>query len=491
MSKENLKDTSIKFNDEKSVSEWKDKPIASNLKASPRWDSRRPVNIGHSAPDQTPAVESIKIGEITFNISYSRCVPSLSQDEFDVLCGDIAARGILVPVIIDENNHIIDGEHRLMAAQKLGLKQIPFQVRPGLTEEEKHKLAQDLNLHRRHLSPEKIKEIYEINRKFLPEMALKLRQEGKSYRQIGQEMDISHQQVKNMVDKQATVNDLTVELPQVIKGKDGRVRPAKSPVIQAHTLKEVERAITACQTAGAENLPNKSIELKRVEKIAKEFTRQKLRQEEIYDFKTGQVELLQGDFREKGQDIQDNSIDLIFTDPPYDQAWLPQWEDLGVLAQRVLKPGGLLMSYSGNLYLPQIFEMLGKNLTYLWLAAVRHTGATKLVPAVKVHQAWKPVLVFYKPPLDKWWKPSLDMVSGGESKEHHDWEQSVAEAAYYIKTFCPQDGVLLDPMMGSGTSIIAGMQSGLGLKCIGMELDKATYIEAQRRIQGSQQINNP
>ena len=74
------------------------------------------------------------------------------------------------------------------------------------------------------------------------------------------------------------------------------------------------------------------------------------------------------------------------------------------------------------------------------------------------------------------------MVSGGESKEHHDWEQSVGEALHYIKAFCPRDGVLLDPMAGSGTSLIAGLQAGLGLKCIGIELDKATFIKTEQRI---------
>ena len=74
------------------------------------------------------------------------------------------------------------------------------------------------------------------------------------------------------------------------------------------------------------------------------------------------------------------------------------------------------------------------------------------------------------------------MVTGGQSKDNHDWEQAVDEAAHYIKALCPKNGTLLDPMMGSGTSLVAGLISNLGLKCIGIEIDKATYAIAQERI---------
>lgn len=43
-------------------------------------------------------------------------------------------------------------------------------------------------------------------------------------------------------------------------------------------------------------------------------------------------------------------------------------------------------------------------------------------------------------------------------------------------------GTLLDPMMGSGTSIVAGLHADLGLTCIGCEIDKAAYGDAEKRI---------
>jgi hypothetical protein len=431
-------------------------------------------------------VETITIGPITFHIRYSQCMTRLTDQEYDVLREDIAQRGILLPIIVDETYTVIDGYHRLLIAKELGLTQIPFQVRPSLSEEDKWRLAEDLNLHRRHLTLEEAKAIIDHNRQQLPAMAVELRQQSKSFRQIAEQLGISHQHARTMVQEGATGTDLTIEFPPIVIGKDGKRRPAKNPVIHVNSVKEVGRAIDACLLAGPEYIPQKPIELKRMEKIAREAVNSKRREQEVKDFRAGQVDLWLGDFATRGLDILDNSVDLVFSDPPYDKASLPLWDHLGILAKRVLKPGGLLLCYSGNLFIPQILNMLGEHLMYLWQAAIYHSGPTKLVPAVNIHQAWKPILMFYKPPLHKWWRPPLDMVSGGESKENHAWEQSVAEAAHYISAFCPKGGTLLDPMTGSGTSVVAGLQSGLGLKCIGIEIDKAAYITAQQRIQQAQ-----
>ena len=74
------------------------------------------------------------------------------------------------------------------------------------------------------------------------------------------------------------------------------------------------------------------------------------------------------------------------------------------------------------------------------------------------------------------------MVSGGESKANHIYEQAVGEALHFIKGFCPVNGVLWDPMMGSGTSIVAGLEADLNLTCIGYDIDKAAYSTAQNRV---------
>jgi 16S rRNA G966 N2-methylase RsmD len=52
------------------------------------------------------------------------------------------------------------------------------------------------------------------------------------------------------------------------------------------------------------------------------------------------IKLFEGDFVEKSLNIADKSVDLIFTDPPYDLKSLPQYQELAKVAERVLKEGG-------------------------------------------------------------------------------------------------------------------------------------------------------
>lgn len=297
-------------------------------------------------------------------------------------------------------------------------------------------------------------------------------------------VNLSHESVRR---KLATVTTEADEFPDVVVGKDGRKRPAKikhkpNNYIIAKNLREAEEVFKACAEADLEDMPTGTVDVKRMRRVARETKAKHRRQQDYEDVKTGQFELLLGDFREKGKSIEDNSVDMIFTDPPYAKDTLPLWNDLGEYAATTLKPGGVFVSYTGVLYLPHIHEMLGRHLNYLWTAAIYHTGSNKLVSAVKIQQMWKPILIYYKPPLNKYWKPFIDMVSGGQSKEHHDWEQSVGEAAHYINALCPANGILVDPMMGSGTTLVAGLSIQKNLNCIGIEIDKAAYGTAQERI---------
>ncbi len=429
--------------------------------------------------------ETITIGKTTFRLKYTSSLPPMQEQEFNALVDDIRQRGVMVTVFIDESADVIDGANRLRAADILSLKSVPMIILPGLSEADKWALAQDLNLHRRHLTPQQIRKIVSENKMALPVLALKYRAEGRSYRQIGEELGVSHQHVRRMI-AEANVTHVPVELPETVVGKDGKKRKAKAkpklyPTIYATTSSETQRAIQACQAAG-DTLPNRAITVKRAEQAASEKAKEDLRGKDYQDLKQGKATLWLGDFRYRCSEIPDSSVDVVFTDPLYAKDALPTWSDLGEIASKKLKPGGILLAYSGVLYLPQVHEMLGKHLNYLWMAAIYHSGRTKLVRSVQIQQAWKPILVYHKPPLRLYWRAFVDMVSGGQEKEHHQFEQAVGEALHYIRAFCPKDGLLWDPMMGSATTIVAGLSADLGLTCIGCEIDKAAYATAEQRV---------
>lgn len=58
---------------------------------------------------------------------------------------------MIVPVVVDEAGEIIDGHHRAMIADSLGVE-YPTRVMPGLSAHEKRVLAVSLNVDRRHLT---------------------------------------------------------------------------------------------------------------------------------------------------------------------------------------------------------------------------------------------------------------------------------------------------------------------------------------------------
>jgi 16S rRNA G966 N2-methylase RsmD len=201
-----------------------------------------------------------------------------------------------------------------------------------------------------------------------------------------------------------------------------------------------------------------------------------------------------GDFIEQSQkEIPDNSIDLIFTDPPYGQEYLSLYEELGKLALRVLKPGGSLVFYVGHIILDEVIGIFNNfsltntnssNLKYWWTLAVKHSGHhTKIHPRY-VFAEWKPLLWYVKG------NRANDLVisntigdyieSIAPSKIEHEWQQSTIEAEYIIKNLTIQNQIVLDPMMGSGTTGLVSLN--LRRKFIGIEKNLETFEIAKVRI---------
>ena len=135
------------------------------------------------------------------------------------------------------------------------------------------------------------------------------------------------------------------------------------------------------------------------------------------------IQLILGDFIEICKDIPDNSIDLIFTDPPYDSRWLPLYESLGKIAFRVLKEGGSLVMYVGHYASPQIFDyMENTGLKYWWPIVVKHPDSSAKMFSKKVSVTYKPLLWYVKGPEPKILEFIEDSVeSHRPDKTLHPW----------------------------------------------------------------------
>lgn len=191
--------------------------------------------------------------------------------------------------------------------------------------------------------------------------------------------------------------------------------------------------------------------------------------------------LVNCDFRSiTATSIQDETIDLIFTDPPYDHESVSLYGSLGNFASRVLKPGGSLVTYAGNYALPLIFDyMKNCGLGYWWEMAVKHNGGFRSLHHKQVAVMWKPLLWFVKGSRLKTTETLGDLIeSKPPDKNLNVWAQSTIEAGYVISKLTMPNDVVVDPLMGSGTTGIAALN--LKRKFVGIEKDTRVRLSRQK-----------
>jgi hypothetical protein len=85
-------------------------------------------------------------------------MPPLTEDEHSALKADITANGVLVPITVDQHGVIVDGHHRQHIADQLGIP-CPEVVREFATDDERRDVALGLNLKRRHLTREQMRQL--------------------------------------------------------------------------------------------------------------------------------------------------------------------------------------------------------------------------------------------------------------------------------------------------------------------------------------------
>lgn len=142
--------------------------------------------------------------------------PHLSETDYAALKADIAARGVLVPVELDEEGNVLDGHHRLKACTELGITQYPKLVRKGLSEDEKRQHARQLNLARRHLTQEQKRALIAEQLKETPE---------KSNNSIAQGLGVDDKTVGAV--RQQLVDGSEIPNHEEIIGRDGVKQPAR------------------------------------------------------------------------------------------------------------------------------------------------------------------------------------------------------------------------------------------------------------------------
>lgn len=154
---------------------------------------------------------------MTYKEKY-QLLPELPPEQFEALKADIAERGVVVPVVVDEFGAILDGHNRARACRELGINDYPVEVRSGLSEEEKRVFARKLNVLRRHLSRDQVRDLIVEQLKETPAWA---------NNRIAGTLGVDDKTVATV----RTGLEATSEIPKLDKlvGADGKERPVKRP----------------------------------------------------------------------------------------------------------------------------------------------------------------------------------------------------------------------------------------------------------------------
>ena len=179
----------------------------------------------------------------------------------------------------------------------------------------------------------------------------------------------------------------------------------------------------------------------------------------------------------------DESVELIFTDPPYFTEFVPEYGEMAEFAGRVLVDGGSLITYAGHRLIPKILEAMDiDGLSFYWLNVIVHTGNKSRMPLTGQIVGFKPLLWFVKG--SNRFNTSIfvedTIISEPTDKALHKWQQSEVEATYYIDKLSTAGGLVCDPYCGSGTT--AAVCKKLKRKWITFEADKQSVEIAREAI---------
>ena len=199
-------------------------------------------------------------------------------------------------------------------------------------------------------------------------------------------------------------------------------------------------------------------------------------------------ELFNDDFR--NVQLKANSVNLIFTDPPYPKIWLPNYADLAKLAAETLVPNGSLVTYCNQSQIPEIMAFMKEaGLAYCHIISVILDNTFARDFDSGIVYKYKPLLWFTKGVRTRVRKENSDsdhisdvIYSRKPTKDDIDWQQSSVEAEHVIARLTRANGkdIVLDPMCGSGTTGTAAIK--LSRKFIGIDKDLKTFQIAKTNI---------
>jgi len=201
--------------------------------------------------------------------------------------------------------------------------------------------------------------------------------------------------------------------------------------------------------------------------------------------KIGNCYLYHGDCSEVMPRFKEESIDLVFTDPPYLKKYLYTYNYLADHCPRIMKDGASLMTIAAHYALPYIIKAFDEKLKYRWMICMNQFNGSHARMAMGIEVMWKPILWYVKRayPMGRGFLRDGIEITGksGQKKKLHKWQQDETWAEYYIQKLTREKDIVLDPFMGSGTTGEACIKTGR--RFIGIEKEEKYFQIAKERLE--------
>lgn len=223
--------------------------------------------------------------------------------------------------------------------------------------------------------------------------------------------------------------------------------------------------------------------------------------------------IINADCLEYMKTLPDKSFDLVLTDPPYGTTG-NEWDtvvDFWYECKRICRGGFVI--FSAQPYTTDLIVSNRKDFKYHWIwnKALAGNGILAKIQPLKIHEE---VCVFGKVSYfpqkrtgimrtkggikdshgtfggshsetsvnDEYYPESILNFSGASmrSERQHPTQKPVELLKYLIQTYSKETDTILDPFMGSGTTLVACKH--LNRNCVGVEISEKYCKIAQERL---------